>query len=183
MHKRCFIGYKKRYNEILFDTLDLEYSLKNDTKFIGVKKFKFLNEDLGVFIPDLIKDFIVGPRTNIEHEFDYGTREDAIRAYELAKLFVDCTDKYTESGIVNGFSIDDKSNIINIGRGVKVSFGKNTDSQTKKRFIFTYYEDGINTGDYFILTSLHKEYLNLILELFGDKSIDTINIRRILSNI
>jgi len=146
-------------------------------------KMEFIKDSLGIFIPTLIKDFVVDPRNDLEHAFKSCTEPEAIKACEIARLFIDCTSKYLCRSWIREVEIGFKTNPFVLDTGFDISFGENTSKQTLKRFLFVYSENGANTGDYYLMDSKHSEYLNLVLALSIEKELDVQNIKNIISKI
>jgi len=145
----------RRYDEILTDSL----SLKPTNKF----KFNILINDIGVYIPDLIKDFVIDPRNVFEHEFKMPGKKSAQGSYEVARLFLDSTEllvgnliRSLELGVFETIVGDFKEML----KGLEVNFGKHT-TKEGNRFLVNYYDEGA-TGDYVIIDMDHNNYKELV---------------------
>lgn len=150
--KRAII---RRYDEILSDCLSLQPTSK--------PKFKILTNELGIYIPGLIKDFVIDPRNIFEYEYGIPDNKTAQRAYEVARLFIDSTElvlsdliKSIEFGV-----FEHKFGRENMLRGFDIRFGKHT-SKNGNRFLITYEQDNGATGDYCLIDVDHKSYNNFI---------------------
>jgi hypothetical protein len=172
------LAINRRYDELLSDILDI-----GNDNFKGIKKFEFITDSLGIFIPTLIKEYVVDPRNDLEHEFKSSTKEEALKAYEIARLFIDYTSKYLDGGLIKEVQLGYEKDPVKLGNGFSIKFGQNTSKETKKRFLFVYREDGSDTGDFFLMDSTHDQYLNLLLELCSTKKLDMQVIKSILLKI
>ena len=177
------LAINRRYDELLSDVLDISHKFGKDGDLERVKKFEFITKSLGIFIPTLIKQYVVDPRNDLEHEFKASTKDESLKSYEIARLFVDYTSKYLEGGLIKSIEVGYMENPFQLGTGFVIRFGENTSKETKKRFLVTYKENAADTGNYFLMDSAHDEYLNLLLELCSTKELNKEAIKDILSKI
>mgnify|MGYP001288042420 CR=1 FL=1 len=177
------LAIKRRYDELLSDVLDISDRFGKGAEFEKTPRYQFINVSLGIFIPTLIKDYVVDPRNGLEHEFTACTEQEALKAYEIARLFIDYTSRYLNGSLIRELEVGFKKNPFQLDTGFDVRFGENTSKQTLKRFLFVYKENGADTGDYFLMDSRHQEYLNLVLALSIEKELDSQNLKNIFSRI
>jgi hypothetical protein len=116
------VTYAKRACARIIDGLIRTYHQQQIVNSPYPKKTARLSE-LGIVVPDVIREWIFDPRNEIEHDYKLPCREDAKTAVEIAQLFVGAMRQETE-----------RPPIVTVGWNVMGSEGYSVESGPTVRF-------------------------------------------------